>query len=89
MEGGGGTNQQGGNVTNSRKTSKHRQTKRQATGCRPVDQGTRSTTNRTAQRPAEPQKTIRQAKTNRTAEKPAERPTEHHRPQIKLTDQTN
>ncbi len=63
MEGGGGTNQQGGNVTNSRKTPKHRQTKKQASGCRPVNQSASST-------PAERQ-SGREA--SRAAEKPAER----------------
>ena len=88
MEGGGGTNQQGGNVTNSRKTPG---VGRQREGWRLSPGKPRHTqhTTRATERPADKQKTIRQAKTNRTAEKPAERPTEHHRPQIKLTDQTN
>ncbi len=75
-------------MTNSRKTpgtGRQREVSRLSPG-RPKHTQHAS---RAAERPAEPQKTIRQAKTNRTAEKAAERPTEHHRPQIKLTNQTN
>ncbi|WP_419628887.1 hypothetical protein [Thiolapillus sp.] len=75
MEGGGGTNQQGGNVTNSRKTPKHRQTKRQASGCRPVDQSASST-------PAERQ-------SGREASRAAEKPADKHRPAKQQRSQQN
>ncbi|WP_419635275.1 hypothetical protein [Thiolapillus sp.] len=79
MEDGGGTNQQGGNVTNSRKTSKHRQTKRQATGCRPVDQSASST-------PAERQ---RSQQSGREASRAAEKPADRHRPAKRQKDRQN
>ncbi|WP_419608871.1 hypothetical protein, partial [Thiolapillus sp.] len=59
MEGGGGTNQQGGNVTNSRKTPG---VGRQREGWRLSPGKPRHTqhTTRAAERPADKQKTIRQ-----------------------------
>ena len=59
------------------KKTRHRQTKRKASGCRPVDQGDGTKTSRAAQRPAE---TSRAAQRPAGRQRPAQRPAGRQKP---------